>query len=228
VQHAVQVIRRRVYASPGVQDMQLLPALVALATFERAGGDDDTPVLLLVTHLFATPDGVLRLTTLVCQDKVRTHPDVDAALRKAVFGADAHVALARETTGGTCAWTDVALGSAGSLSTDALASLSHAQRAMLRAAQSAQFLFTVAACIEARFAGNVMLLQAAAKRGRPALATALDALCLKVVATRRAWRGGPYDPLNLCLREAWRGAGDSGRLPWRCSRVQDVHRRPAP
>jgi hypothetical protein len=205
-----EVMRRRVHAA-GVHET--LPSLEALPTFDRVGGADDTPSMLLMTHLFATADGVLRLTTLVRHDRAAPDgADGEAALRKAVFGADAHVALARQALQGSHAWTDVSLGGAGSLSSDALGSLSHAQRTVLKAAQSAQILSAVAACIEARFAGGVVLLQAAAKRGRPELVEALDALSKKFIAMRSARGEAAPTISSIFLRvshgEALETAGD--------------------
>ncbi len=159
---------------------------------------------------------MLRLTTLVRHDRAAGDAVAeDAELRKTVFGADAHVALARQAMQSSHAWTDVSLGSAGSLSSlssDALGSLSHAQRTVLKAAQSAQILSAVAACIEARFAGGVVLLQAAAKRGRPALVEALDALSKRFIVTRSARGEAAPTISSIFLRvshgEALETAGD--------------------
>ena len=179
-----EVARRRVHA---LHEAQLLPALAALPDFERDESSEDvTPTIMLLTHVFATADGALRLTTLVRRDAAKlvgVAGTSEAALRRAVFG-DAHVALAQEAVmHGTRAWTDVALGGS-SLSCDAVASLSSAQRVALKAAQSAQLLHAVSACIEARFAGGITMLQAATKRSQPQVAAALDALSLKLITTR--------------------------------------------
>ena len=128
-----------------------------------------------------------------------------------MFGDDAHVALAQEAaTHGTRAWTDVALGGS-SLSSDAVAVLSREQRDMLKAAQSAQLLSAVSACIETRFPGGITLLQAAATRSRPQIAPALDALSLKLLATSAACAPAPtYSSLTARVHygEALEKKGD--------------------
>ena len=193
------VAARRVHASPDEFAHPRGSAAAALPMLLCVGGDDRPPSAVLLTHTFALPTGGggggggggtqrLRLTTLVVPEGPRQ------MLLDTLFGAGARIALP-SPDGRT--FTDVELDDA-RVDAAALALWPLQMRAALKAAQRAQRLAGVAACIQARWAGGFSTLQLYASKVRPDISPSLAAVATRLAV---AYAGGAATRTTLLARE---------------------------
>ena len=184
------------FAHPPGSAAAALPELVSVNEF------DGTPFAALLTHVFALPDGVgdarrLRLTSLVLLWGERT-PNLLAC----VFGSGAAVLSSKR------ALTSVAFDDARCVDKFAIAAWTRPMRAALKAAQNAQRLAAVAACVEARWSAGFRVMQSSIAAKQPELAAVLSALASRLSLARA---GGTETSITLNARvrqaEALEAAG---------------------
>ena len=173
---APDVVRRRVWASPGFLHARGSALTAVPSSKARMRGRAILATTPVMTHVFEVPvigaaGGSLQLRVMTALFPSAVAPVEE--LLELIFGPDVPVALRSETES---VFSDVSVVGGGSLDAAALAALPKQAHAALRVALKTQRLSGLAACIEARWDAGFLVMSHAVCSLRPQLAVPLTAL----------------------------------------------------